>query len=288
MHSAAVMFVVRNSFLRATLQSVAHSSAANGPGAASSPRPLQPPAWLRGAFVARPPKHASNRWQVGDVVEAHYSNGDWYRATIVAVRVAGISDAQSSATARRRRKKVSGSSERPESSIDDLQYELAWEDGDTLETVKSAHDIRAAAAGAPENESHQVNGDAGDNRSADGNAKVQKAGMLDQHMCDSDVDMLAHISDPVVKHQSGASCLHSEDVLHGRKHLWVKECLMERALQNYISALDALDYQLQPTGMCTFACACSFAKSCLWSHKMMTFSDFCSLAVCRHVSEQHV
>ena len=52
MHSAAVMFVVRNSFLRATLQSVAHSSAANGPGAASSPRPLQPPAWLRGAFVA--------------------------------------------------------------------------------------------------------------------------------------------------------------------------------------------------------------------------------------------
>ena len=263
MNSAAVMFVVSTSFLRATLQSMAHSSAVDGPGASSSRRPLQQPVWLRGIIVARPPKRAASRWQVGDAVEARYSNGDWYRATVVAVRVAGTSDILSGSSAHRRRKKGFPPAERPESSNDDLQYELAWEDGDTLETVKSAQDIRAAAAGAQETQGHQGNGDAGDSRSAGVDAKVQEARMLDEHTCDGDANMLVHDSDPMVTHQGGAVYLQSEEALICRKHRWAQECLRDRALQNYVSALDALDYQLQPNGMCTFACACSFPKLCL-------------------------
>jgi hypothetical protein len=156
----------------------------------------QYPEWLLNTVAARQPKNFTLRWQVGNVVEANdsisftlsnssiissnftrrwqvgaavearYSNGDWYRATIVAVHVAGNTDTDlrdKFSRGRGRSKKVRGSREGGRSmevlslsprermlsmKNSEFMYELAWEDGDARETLKSGSDIRESLKSA--------------------------------------------------------------------------------------------------------------------------------------------
>lgn len=105
--------------------------------------------------------NVTRRWQVGAAVEARYSNGDWYRATIVAEHVAGSTDADLHdggwRGSKKKKIKVRGSAEERRSmevlslspgermlsmKNGEFMYELAWEDGDARETLKSGRDIR--------------------------------------------------------------------------------------------------------------------------------------------------
>ena len=103
-------------------------------------------------------------WRIGAAVEARDSNGDWYRATIVAVHVAGNTDADlRDSRGRGRSKKVRGSREGRRSmevlslspgermlsmKNGEFLYELAWEDGDAREKLKSGRDIRESLKSA--------------------------------------------------------------------------------------------------------------------------------------------
>ena len=71
----------------------------------------------------------ARRWRVGDRVEGRYSNGDWYGATIVAVKEGG------ERSAKERGKRRKGSARRGvdgddrEEAENGVLYELEWEDG---------------------------------------------------------------------------------------------------------------------------------------------------------------
>ncbi len=190
----------------------------------------------------------TRRWQVGAAVEARYSNGDWYRAKIVAVHVAGNTDADlPDSGGRGRSKKVRGSREERRSmqvlsllpgermlsmkngdclyelskvsmKNGECLYELAWDDGDARETLKSGRDIRESLKSA-----HAIRA---------GGACAQE---------DQGCDWCA----------GKTSRLQSDGVWCRGNDRWVQDSLRERALENYVSALDALDYNLQPLARIT-------------------------------------
>lgn len=87
----------------------------------------------RGSVIAGTGAKAG-AWRVGDAVEALYSNGDWYRATVVAVNIR-----DSGVEVRQRGKRKIGSAAVKQGGAgagggesggeDGKVYEVKWEDG---------------------------------------------------------------------------------------------------------------------------------------------------------------
>ena len=136
--------------------------------------------------------------KVGDQVEGLYSNGDWYRARIVSIVDLG------------KKKKQKRNMDRLGKR---MGYELAWDDGDTSETIKPASDVRRIEA--------DVGADAGIGACEGGEAEQdvrmtekQRARQIQTDWC-------------------------------GDEGWGLQETLKDRALEWYLSALTALDPRAQ-------------------------------------------
>ena len=83
-------------------------------------------------------------WKVGDVVEALYSNGDWYRATVVAVN---MRDTGREVGQRGKRKIGSAAGKQggagagggETGGVDGDVYEVEWEDGGECSPVYASY-----------------------------------------------------------------------------------------------------------------------------------------------------
>ena len=136
--------------------------------------------------------------KVGDQVEGLYSNGDWYRARIVSMVDLG------------KKKKQKRNMDRLGKR---MGYELAWDDGDTSETIKPASNVR------------RIDADVG----AD-------AGVGACEGCDAGQD---------VRRTEKQRARQIQTDWCGDEGWGLQETLKDRALEWYLSALTALDPRAQ-------------------------------------------